>query len=140
MSTLLNLSNHPSQGWSDAQRQDWDEIIDLPFPAIPPRASGLEVAQLAHQFSLEILYRLGLRPEVEISQQNISRLLHGREVAVHLMGEICFCVELADILRAWHIKVVVSTSERKSVETVDPQTGAVQKTAIFQFVGWREVL
>ena len=48
---LVNLSNHPHNGWGSAQRQAAfrlvDRIEDLAFPAVPPKASEDDVAALA---------------------------------------------------------------------------------------------
>ena len=31
---LVNISNHPSSGWSEEQKEGWESIIDIPFPSI----------------------------------------------------------------------------------------------------------
>jgi len=33
-SILVNLSNHPSERWSDQQKFGFDQIVDIPFPEI----------------------------------------------------------------------------------------------------------
>ena len=31
---LINISNHPSSGWSEEQKEGWGSIIDIPFSSI----------------------------------------------------------------------------------------------------------
>ena len=45
MKKLINISNHPSTGWSDAQKAGWDQIIDIPFPQVPATATKDQLNQ-----------------------------------------------------------------------------------------------
>ena len=47
---FVNFTNHPSGSWGAAQRraaQVYGEILDLPFPDVPPTLSAAEVAARA---------------------------------------------------------------------------------------------
>lgn len=50
---FVNISNHPSAEWAEAQRAAAlalaPRIVDLPFPPVPPVATAEEVAALAEQ-------------------------------------------------------------------------------------------
>ena len=55
---FVNFTNHPSGSWSAAQRraaQVYGEILDLPFPDVPPTLSTAEVAALADEWAARIL-------------------------------------------------------------------------------------
>lgn len=112
---LLNLSNHPSADWSEAQCQaataQYGSVLDLPFPNIPPDATADEVRLLAAQY------------EVKIRQLNPA--------AVHLMGEMTFTYALVQRLQAIGIPCIASTTERIAEEREG------QKIVRFQFVQFR---
>jgi len=137
MSTLLNISNHPSQGWSPSQRAGWDHIIDLPFPSIPADAGTEEIREMALDFfSSQILPICGYT-SFSLKRKEVKKALQG--VTCHIMGELSFFYALIQLLLDYRAKVVVSTSARESIEIVDPQTGEVRKTSVFRFVRWREI-
>lgn len=93
---LLNLSNHPSSGWTTKQRQaaldEFGGIEDLSFPPISPHASLADVQELCRTYIKEISAR---KPQ-----------------AVHIMGEQTFCFHLITRLRRKNIPCIASTTER----------------------------
>ncbi len=130
---FLNISNHPSDKWSDKQREaalaishelnkrdeDAEEgeqigIEDIPFPNIPPNATTEEVEDMAHDF---------------------ARKLHNEWVyqltAVHIMGELTFSFALVNKIRD-SFACYAATSERNSVMNADGT-----KTVHFDFVQFR---
>lgn len=113
---LINLSNHPSEKWSDAQRttaeKDYGTIQDMPFPNINPAATAEEVQALAVKYVLLITLT--------------------KAKNVHLMGEMTFSFALLKMLYGFGINCIASTSERKSVENSDGT-----KTIQFDFVQFR---
>ncbi len=115
LSGLLNLSNHPSAAWSEAQQQaaidQYGAIEDLPFPRIDPQSTEEEIEQLADDYLRQILER--------------------RPAAVHLMGEMTFTFTLINKLKDHNIPCLASTSERQVTE----KDG--QKIVRFQFVQFR---
>ena len=118
---LINLSNHPSQYWSEQQLalacERWERVVDMPFPAIVPTSDTMAVQQLAAEYCERCVEMLGDTTEAS---------------AVHLMGEMVFCYNLVTMLKAAGISVVASTAER-SVRYV----GDIKET-IFVFVTFRE--
>lgn len=115
---LLNLSNHPSATWSEAQMQaaieQYGAVQDLPFPNIPPEATADEVRMLAEQY------------EVKVRRADPA--------AVHLMGEMTFTFALVQRLQAIGIPCIASTTERIAEE----RDG--QKIVTFRFVRFRNYL
>ena len=118
---LINLSNHPSEYWSEQQLamacERWGSVVDMPFPSISPTSKTAEVQSLAAEYCEQCLDKLRCANEPS---------------AVHLMGEMVFCFHLIAMLKAAGFSVVASTAER-SVRYV----GGI-KEAFFDFVTFRE--
>jgi len=112
---LLNLSNHPSDRWTDAQqlaaKEEFGTVEDLPFPAIDPTMQAEDLQTLAQHYFETI--------------QSLS------PTAVHLMGEMTFTFALVQKLKAAGIPCVASTSHRK----VEERDG--KKIVQFEFVQFR---
>ena len=81
---FVNFTNHPSGSWGAAQRraaQVYGEILDLPFPDVPPALSAAAVAALADEWAARIL---ALRPACVLCQGEMTltarvvRLLQSR--------------------------------------------------------------
>ena len=74
---FVNLSNHPSNRWERAQletaRENYGEIVDMPFPQVTPDASNDELQILAQEYV-----------------QRIMSLTKSQTVTVHIMGEMTF--------------------------------------------------
>lgn len=118
---LINLSNHPSDGWSDSQlaaAREWGEITDLSFPVIDPESDEETIKELANAY-----------------QTKIDDMLSGAEMpnAVHLMGEHTFCFAMARLLQQAEIPCLVSTTHR---QVTSENNGT--KTTYFRFVKFRK--
>ncbi|OGS40519.1 MAG: hypothetical protein A3K77_00815 [Euryarchaeota archaeon RBG_13_31_8] len=113
---FLNISNHPSTKWGEEQYiaacRLGKEIIDIPFPNVPPQASESEVRDL-----MISLIR-------EVNQY--------KDPACHVMGEQGLTYALVRKLIDARLHVYHSTTERI---VVDGESG--QKTAQFKFVQFR---
>ena len=113
---LLNLSNHPSERWSEAQKstaiEQYEAITDLPFPNIDPGLSNSELDELVNEY--------------------FDKVMATQPTAVHLMGEMTFTHALVQKLKAAGIPCVASTSQRLSEELPDGT-----KQVRFQFVQFR---
>lgn len=117
---LINLSNHPSIKWGEAQKAAasvYGEIKELPFPQISPEWNTEEVEAKAYTFYLDC---------VELLEKEKS------PSAIHLAGEPIFCFLLAQMLLRAGYRCLTSTTKRKVIEVGDT------KTSEFQFVGFRE--
>jgi len=118
---LLNLSNHPTPTWPEAQRraalERFGKLDDLPFPQISPHAGLEQIEALAEAYLAKVLYR---------------QAGAGSRFAVHLMGEMTFTYTLANLLRSRGIPCFASTTERTVTEEKDGR-----KVSHFHFIRFR---
>ena len=128
---LINCSNHPSLKWSAEQKEGWDIIIDVPFPAIDPRweVNSEEYVLALVNARNAILDALSL-PEYKEYEKYIM-----------LQGEFSFCYLMyhkLSLLDSYSFKsFVIPTTERVIEEQVE--NGICKKVATFKFVMWREI-
>jgi hypothetical protein len=113
---LINFSNHPSSSWDKEQLKDanetYGEINDIPFPAISPEFSEIQITDLAQKY--------------------IKVILDLKPVAVHIMGEMNFTHKCVNLLKMYGITCLASTTERKVIEE------AGTKLSTFRFIQFRE--
>lgn len=115
---FINLSNHPSSGWSEEQlkaARAFGEVVDMPFPQVEPAATAEEVHNLAEELVAAIL---------ECGEP--------ADLTVHIMGEMTLCYAVISRLQDCGICCVASTTERFVTE-VDGK-----KVSEFHFVQFRE--
>ena len=114
---FVNLSNHPSGFWSEEQlaaARQFGDIVDLQFPNIDPSLSSAAVSSIADK-TVDTIMALG------------------KDVVVHVMGEMTFTYAVVSRLKALGIRCVASTTER---ETTYNSNGT--KLSEFSFVKFRE--
>lgn len=114
---FINLSNHPSEGWSEEQlaaAHEYGEIVDIHFPNIEPSFTSSMVNSLA-----------------DVTIDTITAF--GIDIVVHIMGEMTFTYAVVSRLKAMHIKCFASTTERNTIITTDGK-----KLSDFKFVQFRE--
>lgn len=114
---FINLSNHPSGSWSEEQLAAahlYGEIMDIPFPNIEPSFTTSMVNDLA-----------------DITVGTITAL--GKDIVVHVMGEMTFTYAVVSRLKAQGIKCIASTTERNIIMASNGQ-----KISEFRFVQFRE--
>jgi CRISPR-associated protein Csx16 len=116
---FVNLSNHPSDEWSTAQREAAlllaPEIRDRAFPEVPPEVGVAEIAALAERV--------------------VARLIRELPGATHAMvqGEFTLAHALVRRLQERGIVCLAATTRRE----VTTAAGGV-KTTRFEFVRFRE--
>lgn len=112
---FINISNHQSDGWSPPQREAAlalaPQIIDLPFPQVPPTADEAAVEQLADDL--------------------LTQLPTGVTHAM-LMGEFTLTVALLVRLQAKGITCLAATTERRISEDSEGN-----KISRFEFIRFR---
>jgi hypothetical protein len=125
---LINLTNHPSDKWSQKQKQsaveEYGFVLDMPFPQIDPHGGPEEIAQLADKYAEEC------RSEFEMANIPVSQAAENE--AVHIMGELTFVHAFVNAAAAKNITCVASTTKRSVVEEANGQ-----KTSVFEFVQFR---
>jgi len=114
---LINVTNHRSDGWGPAQKASFQNIIDVPFPAVPETTSEEEVSNLANELLAKIEAVDGIKN-------------------VLLQGEFSLCYTLYPLLKQKGYNIYIPTTKREVVERIQPG-GTVEKTAVFKFVRWR---
>ena len=153
---FINLSNHPHSGWLPEQleaAEHYGEVVDLPFPQIPPQMTGEELdAEVARYFALVMNMirdsKQGAEGIALPRQENGAQTLfcenNGREdgkdcfkTAVMLQGEMTFTFRLVTRLKAEGILCLAACSERKVEECIS-DSGEVRKVVVFEFAGFRE--
>lgn len=117
---LINLSNHPSDKWSESQtaaaNEQFGEIVDLPFPQIEPDATKADITKIAQDYLTRVQ---------QIGQPN--------DTTIHIMGEMTLTYQLVGMLKDAGYRCYASTTVR---EVYEQEPG--KKTVIFQFVKFRE--
>lgn len=117
---FVNFSNHPSKYWSKKQideAEKYGEIIDVGFPKVSPFDS--------HE-------------EIKIESKKWFDVIISHDPAVVMcQGEFTLCYEVITMLKENKVPCVAACSERKVVEKT-LEDGTIEKTAIFNFIGFRE--
>ena len=116
MKILINVSNHPSEGWSEEQKKGWDGIVDIQFPAVDPGLNEKEIWALGGELVRVIENKMA---------ENSTRY-------IMLQGEFSLCA-VVQFLLSIHDGVVFCypTTERKVTVEGD------KKISIFRFKRWR---
>ena len=116
---FINLSNHPSNLWSQEQliqAKPFGEIVDIPFPVVDEMASSDSISALADEYF-----------------QKIRQLSDNTPCTVHLMGEMTFTFALVTRLLNAGYHCIASTTRRDVVLLPDGT-----KQAAFHFCRFRE--
>lgn len=116
---FINLTNHPSSGWSEEQQkaaQEYGEVLDMPFPNINEQATEAEIKKLADEYV-----------SIIISKGKV------KDLTVHIMGEQTFCYALISKLQKEGIRCVASCTVH---DTFTNEQG--QKVSSFHFTRFRE--
>ena len=114
---FINLTNHPSSGWSENQlkaAQQYGEVVDFGFPVIGPDFSSKEIGELA-----------------DVVVESIKGM--DNNPVVHVMGEMTFTYAVVSRLKAMGITCIASTTERLVKMMADGK-----KVSEFKFVLFRE--
>ena len=118
MKTFINFSNHPSAQWQQSQlaaAEEYGEVVDLPFPAVPPEASCDDVIEMADKY--------------------VSKILDMGPSAVMCQGEFTLAFAVTAKIKSRGITVLAACSERMVTETVE--SGITKKLIVYEFVQFR---
>ncbi len=112
---FINLSNHPSEKWDRTQTEAAEAyglIIDMPFPAVDPKATSEEIRNLGREYA--------------------EKIMEYDPAAVMCQGEFTLCYTIIKELKERGVTVLAACA-RRMVDEVD---GA--RIARFIFEGFRE--
>ena len=112
---FVNFSNHPSARWSNEQTEAagrYGRIVDIPFPAVEPKADEGTVRALAERY--------------------VRQILSYCPAAVLCQGEYCLTFLVVSVLKAQGVTVVAACSERIVTEQGN------KKEVVFRFERFRE--
>lgn len=115
---FINLTNHPSESWSEEQlnaARQYGEVVDMSFPIIEPTFTKEDIMFLVRE-----------RTEVILG-------IKDGDTVVHVMGEMTFTYNLVKALKEKGITCLASTTERNTIMTPDGK-----KISEFKFVQFRE--
>lgn len=119
---FINLSNHSTTKWSDKQLNSALELanhtIDVSFPQINPSSTCEDINSQARKYFDDITSHFTT------------------DIIIHIMGEMSFIYAFVAICEANNVPCICSTTERKSIESVD-ENGNTIKNAVFEFVQFR---
>ena len=116
---FLNHTNHPSDKWSNEQisaAKMFGEIVDLPFPNIPPQFDSDDIKKIV--------------------AENLQEILKISPAAVLCQGEFNYTFEMVTELKKNNIPVFAATSER-IVSTLTDEDGSIKRISTFRFVRFR---
>ncbi|MCR5237767.1 MAG: hypothetical protein K6E34_11260 [Lachnospiraceae bacterium] len=119
---FINFTNHPSSAWGDVQLREsnkYGDVIDIPFPNVPPRLGEQEIHGLAEEYVEKIVSQLS------------------GDDAVLVQGEFTLCYAVVRMLSDRNIRAVSACTERITEESVKPD-GEAEKKSVFRFVRYRE--
>jgi hypothetical protein len=117
---FLNLSNHPSAGWSPRQLGEAEAlgggVVDEPFPDVPPEADASQIR--------------------EIGARLVSRIAARAPSAAMVQGEFTLAFYLVSELESRGITCYAATTRRVTDTRASPG-GAAEKASRFEFVRFR---
>lgn len=125
---FINLSNHPSDRWSEEQlkaAQAYGEIREIPFPNVDPESPAEVIQKQAEELVervLDVLAALKSPDSDAVADADV----------VMCQGEFTLCYRVVTILKEHGIRVVAACTERNVRMDGD------QKISIFRFVQFRE--
>ena len=113
---LINISNHPSNKWSEKQHKEarsyGNKVIDLPFPSLKKETTIEKRDKLKESL-------------VEQVKELIDQ---GFFTTVHIMGEMVFTYQVVSDLKAQGIPCIASFGER-----IVKETRPNEKEVVFDF-------
>ena len=126
---FINLSNHPTDKWSEAQKAavinkyQPKQIIDIAFPPINPEWNLDRVRTLVHAYREEIINHLQDKDDY---------------IILHIMGEMCFTHALVNMMSAYKVNCICSTTKRVVTTKYDDNGVEIGKETQFEFCKFRD--
>lgn len=119
---LINLTNHPYEGWSKEQQEDivakCGKVLDMPFPKMDPDWPN-EIEKI-----------------VELVRTYRDKVIALKPDAVLLMGEWCFTIMLINELLKRGVKVYSTATDLDMQFTHNPD-GSIDRVSHIHYRGLR---
>jgi len=115
-SYLVNLSNHPSDKWSDLQKSGWGAIIDIPFPEIHIDSNFDRIADSMYD-------KVKNMEAIDLNPGNCTIMVQGQHPATFSMVA-CFINAGFTVLSAFTERIVTDNTDGS-------------KTSVFRFGGYQ---
>lgn len=122
---FINLSNHPSEKWSDKQLEEakkYGDVVDMQFPQISTELRSADIDALVFEYYLKIK---------ELRRDEVKK-----PFVVMVQGEFVFTYRLVSALKNEEIMAVAARTERVVKEIVED--GIPKKVSEFNFAGFME--
>ena len=120
--SFINVSNHMSSKWSEAQLNaalSYGNIVDVQFPSVSPSATHEDIIELAEKLTNDVY---DLAPDI-----------------VMIQGEMTLVFAVVTMLKSKGIRCVAACSRRRSDEEVQKLAASgLTKEGMFEFMGFRE--
>ncbi len=121
---LINFTNHPCAKWGEDQlaaaKEQFGEIKDMPFPAVPENADELGIEEMAEKVVEDICRICQASSADDVLVQGEFTLAFAVIIRLQAMGRHCYA----------------ACSKRETVET-QAADGSTVKNAVFRFVRFR---
>ena len=118
---FINLSNHSSTKWSEAQldsaKQYSENIIDIPYPNIPPTATQEQIR--------------------DIMKDTLEKVVEANPKTVMCMGENITCHNFVMELENLNIQTVAAVT-KPVTEIIKNEDGTERTVKTFKFEGFRD--
>lgn len=114
---FINFTNHPSTAWDKNQTSvalTYGELLDIPFPNVPPHLTSDELATLGEEYA--------------------EKIINNNPAAVLCQGEFSLAYNVITRLKQKGIPVLAACSERNTTIVGN------EKRSIFSFVRFREYI
>jgi len=119
---LINHTNHPSDKWSDKQKQAaeiFGGVEDVPFPVVSAKYTEYEIKKLV--------------------EAQASLIICKHPQAVLCQGEYSYTYAMITKLKTMGIKVIAACSSRVTLEYVDADQ-YTHRESQFEFIQFREYI
>jgi hypothetical protein len=127
---FINLSNHPSEKWSDKQLEEakkYGDVVDMQFPQISTELTSADIDALVFEYYLKIKELI----PVDFFKREVKK-----SFVVMVQGEFIFTYRLVSLLKNEEIMAVAARTERVVKEIVED--GIPKKVSEFNFAGFME--
>ena len=120
--SFVNFSNHDSSKWTGAQlsaAEKIGDVVNIPFPMVPPTATKEDIQQLA--------------------EKSVAEILAADPCTVMVQGEATLVFAIVTRLQSKGIPCCAACTRRRSEEELQRLSAqGLTREGMFEFMGFRE--